>query len=87
MLIDVHSGWNSTCQRGQRTKLLLTTWFLRLVGDSSANYSLRVGMLGGKVGNELGFQQLIVNPFICDSIIISQEPVDDTNLNPSTPCR
>jgi hypothetical protein len=53
--------------------------------DSSANYTLSLGMLGGKNGSELNFQQLVVNPFIYDSIVISQEPVNDTNPNPSAP--
>jgi hypothetical protein len=53
--------------------------------DSNANYSLSLGMLGGNNGTRLSFQQLMVNPFVYDSIIISQEPVNDTNPNPSAP--
>jgi hypothetical protein len=53
--------------------------------DSNASYSLSLGMLGENNCTRLGFQQLMVNPFIYDSIIISQEPVNDTNPNPSAP--
>ncbi|MGA2309044.1 MAG: hypothetical protein ABSG57_05795 [Candidatus Bathyarchaeia archaeon] len=53
--------------------------------NSNASYSLSLGMLGGNNGTRLSFQQLMVNPFIYDSIIISQEPVNDTNPNPSAP--
>jgi hypothetical protein len=53
--------------------------------DSTVNYSLSLGMLGGKDGNGLDFRQLMVNPFSYDSIIISQEPVNDSNPNPSAP--
>jgi hypothetical protein len=81
-VVDNHSVIiTATLNATPATDKVFEGWLM----DSSANYSLSLGMLGGKNGSELNFQQLMVNPSIYDSIVISQEPVNDTNPNPSAP--
>ncbi len=51
--------------------------------DTQSGYKLSTGQLG--VGNNLVFTQRIVNPWIYDLIVITEEPVNDTDPNPHMP--
>lgn len=50
--------------------------------DMQSGYKLSIGELNG---NTLVFTQRIVNPWIYDLIVITEEPMNDTDPNPDTP--
>jgi len=51
--------------------------------DMQSGYKLSTGQLSA--GNNLVFMQRIVNPWIYDLIVITEEPVNDTDPNPHMP--
>lgn len=51
--------------------------------DEDTNYKLSLGKLDER-GN-LSFTQKMVNPSIYDFLVITEEPINDTDPNPSTP--
>jgi hypothetical protein len=51
--------------------------------DTKANYSLSLGQIGAD--GTLSFSQTMVNPYVYNQIIITQEPANSSNPKPSQP--
>lgn len=51
--------------------------------DTKANYSLSLGQVG--TDGTLTFSQTMVNPYVYNQIIITQEPLNNPNPKPSQP--
>jgi hypothetical protein len=60
-------------------KKVLEGWLV----DMESGYKLSTGQLNNK--HTLVFAQRIVNPWIYDLIVITEEPANDTDPNPHTP--
>ncbi len=58
--------------------MVLEGWLV----DAATDYKLSLGQLRG---DSLNFRQNMVNPFTYNVIVITEEPVGDTDPNPATP--